>query len=183
MVEDGAVGQQSAVFEAYRGNEESDASRYAVFQCGRQHLKDNLPHVAHADAYEQQTLDEHCRQGELPGIAQRQAYRTDKESVERQSGSLSKGSLGDEGHEQRAHDGTQCGDCKDGLHGESFAAQRGKHYWHQGEDIDHRNKGGETRENLGLQAVSLEGEAQKRKNLFFHTCEVMGIMRSNLEPP
>ena len=144
MVENGTLSQQSAVLEAYHGNEETYARRYAVLQRGGKHLKDELAHVAHADSDEQQALNKDCRQGELPGIAQRQAYRLNEENIQSQSRCLSERTLGNESHEQRAHDGPKSGDCENGFYGKPLAAQRCKHNWHEGQDIDHRDEGGET---------------------------------------
>ena len=46
MVKDGAFGQYSAVFESDHSDKESDTGSEGILKWGRNHLEDDLAHIA-----------------------------------------------------------------------------------------------------------------------------------------
>ena len=102
-----------------------------------------MTQITYAKQYEKYAFDKYSREGELPGIAHCKADGLDEEDVKRESWSLTKGTVGNESHEQCTNDRCQCDGCEGRSNRVAFISQWGKQGRQQGQNIGHRGEGGE----------------------------------------
>ena len=131
----------TSTLQTYKGDEESDARTDGTSQHQWNGVDDIAAQTRDSEQDEDEALDEHGCQRELPGIAHRQHHREGKESVETHAWSKCEGQLGIECHHGSGHNGR---DTSSGKHGTFVHAGGREDVWIHGQDIGHRQKRGNT---------------------------------------
>ena len=128
----------------------------------RNRVQDPGAHLREREDDEQETLQEHGRQGELPGVAHREAHREHEEGVQAHARGEGERLLGIERHHERTDEGREGGGGEDRALGHVEGAEDARV---DGQDVGHRQERGDARDNLcpdivllGVKAESLSQE-------------------------
>ena len=87
------------VLQADEGDEEADADGDGALQGQRDRIEKRLAHIRHGEHDEDQSLDEHRRQRELPRVAHLPDDRVSEEGVESHRGRQRERQIGERRHE------------------------------------------------------------------------------------
>lgn len=139
------VHNDSGILEPQKCDEQADTAPDGEFQRGWECVDNLLAQVAHGEQDEDNALNEHCRQGELPGVAHGEADRIGEERVQPHAGCKPERQLGIEGHQQGGEGRGQDGGRKQGTFVHACYAQ---YAWVDGQDIGHGQEGGDSGQNF-----------------------------------
>ena len=152
------VNDDAGVLHADEGDEQADTCADGLLKRTGDGIDEPAANLGKGEDDEQQTLDENCREGELPRMTHTEAHREHEEGVKTHAGGEGERLLGEECHHQGTYD---CGECSGGEHCSAGHVKCAENQGVDSQDVGHREEGGEACEDLSANRVlsAVESEA------------------------
>ena len=131
--------------QAYQGDEQTDTRRDGLAKHERHGIHNLLTQAGEREQHEDEALKEHGGQCELPRVPHREHDGEGKECIQSHARSQCKGQFGIESHDQCGHH--RCDDSRREDGALVHACSR-ENRGIDGQDIGHRQEGGDTRNDL-----------------------------------
>ena len=139
------VDNDTGVLQADEGDEQADTGADGFLQGSGDGIQQPGAHLRNRQDDEDNTFNQHGREGELPAVSHAQAHREHEEGVQTHTGSQAKRFFGIQGHDQGTYDG---GQGRSRKHRSAGHVKGTEDAGVDGQDIGHRQEGRNTRDNL-----------------------------------
>ena len=163
-----AADDDTCGLEADEGDVESDSGSDRALEVHRYRIHDELADIGDSEEDEDNSLKEYGGEGHFPGESHSETYSIYEECVETHSRSKSERFPGIESHYQSADDGCKGSGCEYCRRWHSLRCQGAENSRVDGQDVGHREEGGQSGQNLGtdivLRGIEAESFCKKRSH-------------------